>query len=516
MDPAKRRVIPLFSGGPDDEAPASENSSSSAVAETTAPKRPRQIASPPVIVAPPPSVTNRAGDDGSIAIVVKPPATPTNRLERYSRELPCWMGSLIAHLVLILVLGSLVIHVGPNSSVERLIVLFVGEREPALETTAELWTGAKLADAPGQKNPFERSPSPADDVRLAAAELAASGLDPKATKPDLDTNLPRAVRPDAPGPNQPAPGVAVTQVSGRVVNTKTPTVGSGQPQTPAAVKTAVERDEVQRKYDDIVDRFTKFDIGELTGDEGQRAKREFDALGPEAIPALVRGLNKAARLRASCPVLVISGKLESEYWKSRDPTSLRYMVENLGRDVPADATHRGVIRSLQKRLGVIPETLDDAIVKEAVARGIEKTDRLVKRVKTLRGLSIDLLAKVIEAPDHEGRLLAALLAAQRHGGASDQAKARLIKALVRLLRDKSLRAEAHVALTSICRTRSDDAPASLPTLPDRQWLETREYEGRLDAFLREVVNLEVFNRPAPRFDQYRDLVVPFLEETTGF
>ena len=52
-------------------------------------------------------------------------------------------------------------------------------------------------------------------------------------------------------------------------------------------------DEEEDKLDDIINRFILHDSGRLPGAEGTRARAEFDKLGPDAIPALIRGLNKA-------------------------------------------------------------------------------------------------------------------------------------------------------------------------------------------------------------------------------
>src|SRR3954463_12826918 len=63
------------------------------------------------------------------------------------------------------------------------------------------------------------------------------------------------------------------------------------------------------RLDDIIRRFTQADIGALKGEAGRRAVKEFESLGIEAVPALLRGLNKAAFIRHSCPCLMISKKL---------------------------------------------------------------------------------------------------------------------------------------------------------------------------------------------------------------
>src|SRR4051794_7670737 len=68
-------------------------------------------------------------------------------------------------------------------------------------------------------------------------------------------------------------------------------------------------DEEEDALDQIIDRFIQFDIAKLKGAEGKKALTDFQKLGPEAIPALLRGLNKAGNIEASCPVVTIAKKL---------------------------------------------------------------------------------------------------------------------------------------------------------------------------------------------------------------
>src|SRR5205823_4114541 len=48
--------------------------------------------------------------------------------------------------------------------------------------------------------------------------------------------------------------------------------------------------------DKIIDRFIEVDVGKLKGKEALQATKEFQALGPPAIPNLIDGLNRAANL----------------------------------------------------------------------------------------------------------------------------------------------------------------------------------------------------------------------------
>jgi len=52
----------------------------------------------------------------------------------------------------------------------------------------------------------------------------------------------------------------------------------------------------EEKVDDAVDRFIQYDMGQLRDEEGRKAVKEFRELGPEAIPGLIRGLNRAAKI----------------------------------------------------------------------------------------------------------------------------------------------------------------------------------------------------------------------------
>src|SRR6516162_8213973 len=70
-------------------------------------------------------------------------------------------------------------------------------------------------------------------------------------------------------------------------------------------------DEEEEEIDNIIDRFIRADIGRLPNPGMKKALADLQKLGPEAIPGLIRGLNRAAKLEASCPALTIGKKLES-------------------------------------------------------------------------------------------------------------------------------------------------------------------------------------------------------------
>ena len=85
----------------------------------------------------------------------------------------------------------------------------------------------------------------------------------------------------------------------------------------------------EARYDKIVNQFIKYDLGQLPGAEGLKAKNDFLKLTSESIPALFRGLQTSAKLEHSCPVAMISQKLKSFLMKSEDDELLDYARDEL-------------------------------------------------------------------------------------------------------------------------------------------------------------------------------------------
>src|SRR5262245_57938444 len=89
---------------------------------------------------------------------------------------------------------------------------------------------------------------------------------------------------------------------------------SGDPEAPRkanpfAPSLPALTDEEEEKLDAIIDRFIDADTGKVKGEDYKKAVQEFEKIGPEGIPALIRGLNKAAAIEHSCPAVVIARKL---------------------------------------------------------------------------------------------------------------------------------------------------------------------------------------------------------------
>jgi hypothetical protein len=104
--------------------------------------------------------------------------------------------------------------------------------------------------------------------------------------------------------------------------------------------------EEEDKLDDIIDRFIQQDIGKLRGAEGKKAKTEFGKLGADAIPALIRGLNRAALIDHSCPAVLIAEKLQKLLGAANDVELLQFARENVGAGVKR-SLHMGTLQNLR-------------------------------------------------------------------------------------------------------------------------------------------------------------------------
>ena len=93
---------------------------------------------------------------------------------------------------------------------------------------------------------------------------------------------------------------------------------------------ALETPQQRARYDKIVNEFIQYDVGQLRGKKGRAANARFQSLkNPNAIPALVRGAINASRIRASCPIIMISNKLGGLLRTTNDPRLLQHAMDYL-------------------------------------------------------------------------------------------------------------------------------------------------------------------------------------------
>lgn len=107
-----------------------------------------------------------------------------------------------------------------------------------------------------------------------------------------------------------------------------PITGKREP-NPLAPSLPLLSEAEEARYDKIVNQFIKYDLGQLPGAEGLKAKNDFLKLTSESIPALFRGLQISAKLEHSCPVAMISQKLKSFLLKSEDDELLDFARDEL-------------------------------------------------------------------------------------------------------------------------------------------------------------------------------------------
>ncbi len=156
------------------------------------------------------------------------------------------------------------------------------------------------------------------------------------------------------------------------------------------------------------------------------------ALGPEGIPAVVRGLNKAARLHASCPVGVLASKLISLLQRIRDPSLSQYAIENLGHGVPENAPHYQRIIALRDRwLRNLGGSAAGAA--QVVAdHGLQQDGELVELVLALTNAPGETLLAAVQSRDERLRDAALLALIQNRYPLNDRPRRAIVRELTQL------------------------------------------------------------------------------------
>lgn len=127
------------------------------------------------------------------------------------------------------------------------------------------------------------------------------------------------------------------------------------PLAPSLKETTIEQ---EKKFDEVIDRFILYDTGKLKGNEAKQALKDFLSLPPEAIFALVRGMNKAAEIEHSCPALVFAKRIATQLRSSTDRELLQYARENIGAGV-AKSRHMGILKDLKVSVNSRQAALDN-------------------------------------------------------------------------------------------------------------------------------------------------------------
>src|SRR5947209_1461910 len=90
-------------------------------------------------------------------------------------------------------------------------------------------------------------------------------------------------------------------------------------------------DEEEAQFDQVIDQFVLAHIGKLKGDDARKAVDALAELPPEAIFALLRGLNRAAAKETTRPATFPMGKkVAALLRRTGDAQLLDFARENIG------------------------------------------------------------------------------------------------------------------------------------------------------------------------------------------
>ena len=417
-----------------------------------------------------------------------------------AEESPCWLASLLLHMVLLVLLGSMVVATNPNSGLRPLLLSFTTATDVAVAASPVVLQSHPNADA---------VPSPPIGQAVVVEETLDQPSRPFVPM-DLPDNTPKT---DVPTGNAALSAGTIGQAAPRPDDPlELPIVASPPPESRSPDATPV---------DDQVDRFIEFDIGKLRGPEGEQARREFHALGPNSIPALVRGLNKSARIAASCPVVVIGGKLENELRNTNNTALLRYAIDNIGRDVPADAPHLARLKKLRDQLMGQRRI---ALALKVEGADVELTARLTAALDRLADKPADELLRAMEQPAWVTQLAALITVLDRHAQFSDRERPSLSRAAVRMLDDhhEATRQYAHRVLVALANGPDyGPAEAAGPAAIFAAQSDWRDHwkqaetqrlrDAEAERLFRSAQRLESQNRGMSAMAAYRRLIADYAE-----
>jgi hypothetical protein len=159
---------------------------------------------------------------------------------------------------------------------------------------------------------------------------------------------------------------------------------SQTPRKPSAIAPSLPAltEQEENQFDEIINRFIDYDSGRLRGPGAKEATAEFHKLGPEAIPALIRGLNRGAKIEHSCPAVTIAKKLATMLRRSNDGELLEFARENIGAGV-TQSRHMGVLRDLRVVCMVRKRQVADMVQREINSAPVLKSDPSVNTFGTV-------------------------------------------------------------------------------------------------------------------------------------
>ncbi len=175
---------------------------------------------------------------------------------------------------------------------------------------------------------------------------------------------------------------------------------------------AKSEEDQEKKRDAIIDRFILADTGRLAGAEAKKAIAEFDKLGVEAVPALIRGLNRSAKLDHTCPVLMISKKLGKILLACDDEKLIEFARDEIGAGL-SKTPHAGTLADLRVRLAMHQNALARRPPIPAGGPGKMTTTALMRAIPRVRGEQLQSVLRELGQRD-EREALIGLTSATNH------------------------------------------------------------------------------------------------------
>lgn len=341
----------------------------------------------------------------------------TEEVQRRSalREAPSWIMSFAIHLTCFLAIVSLTAPSGPNGNAALVLELSQSD-------------GVESKNSSVREVTLPQSLSDSDD-NDAESRKALERLEPLPIQTTEASRL---------SPPQPDDSSAENVSESSVAPTRKYEAITMRLRARASRNAHLLRHELNNpnprkktKHDEIVDRFILYDIGRLRGAEGALALRKFRELGPSAVPALVRGLNRSAAIHASCPVGVIASKLMGTLRAADDPLLTEYAVQHIGRNVSPGAPHHARIIAFRDYWLNHVKGLPDRTAQMLEKRGLEGNGEILELAMSLTHAPIAELLAAVESPDPDLSIPAMIALLQRANKFSASERARAQRSLVR-------------------------------------------------------------------------------------
>jgi hypothetical protein len=162
-------------------------------------------------------------------------------------------------------------------------------------------------------------------------------------------------------------------------------------------------DDEEQKRDAVIDRFILADTGRLAGAEAKKAMEAFDKLGVESVPALLRGLNKSAKIDHSCPVLMIAKKLGKILLASDDEKLVELARDEIGAGL-TKSPHARALADLRVRLAIHQNALSRRPPIPPKGPGVMTTQALMKAVPKVRGEQLQSVLRELGKRDEKEAL----------------------------------------------------------------------------------------------------------------